>query len=153
MANDVTLPATGDVIATEEVASREYQLIKVKWGGTGVVTDIDATTPLPVATYVGTFASSATAGADANSTSTVTTALTCSKASRVGVQVVGATGTHGTHVVTLQGSVDGANFASLGVTVTGEGIAEVAAAVSSVRAKVTTAEGATSTVDITVYCK
>lgn len=49
MADNSTLPATGDVIAADEIAGVKYQRIKVNFGVDGVSTDVSASTPLPVA--------------------------------------------------------------------------------------------------------
>lgn len=47
MADNVTLPGTGSVIAADEVASLLYQYMKVVFGADGVATLVDATNPLP----------------------------------------------------------------------------------------------------------
>ena len=47
MADNITLPGTGIVVATDEVASKQYQYVKTVFGGDGVVTLVDATNPLP----------------------------------------------------------------------------------------------------------
>ena len=49
MADNSTLPATGDVIAADEIAGVKYQRAKVVWGVDGVANDTSATSPLPVA--------------------------------------------------------------------------------------------------------
>jgi t-SNARE complex subunit (syntaxin) len=153
MANDVTLPGTGEVIATEEIASREYQLVKPKWGGTGAATDISAATPMPVATYQGGFAVLSTASIDANDDTEVTAALDVTTARRVGIQVVDESGAHTTHVIEIQGSVDATNYYAIGTEVTGEGIAQADCAVSSIRAKVKTEEGGASVVTVILFSK
>ncbi len=68
--------------------------------------------------------------------------------------VRGLTGTHATHVITLQRSFDNANFENTSAKVTGTGTkTPVNIAVSHVRLKVTTAEGSASTVTITIQAK
>ena len=65
------------------------------------------------------------------------------------VFVVGKTGTHGTHQVTLQGSPNGTNWFDIATAVTGAGVIENHVCSCPVlRVKVTVAEGATSTCDI-----
>jgi len=153
MADNVTLPGTGSVVAAEELSSRLYQLVKVAHGADGSVALASATNPLPVTASASSSVTSSTAGADVNDTATVTTALDCSEARRVGVQVTGATGTHATHVVELQVSVDDTNYYAISTEVTGEGVAEVETAATKVRAKVKTAEGTAATANIVVYAK
>lgn len=153
MADNVTLPGTGSVIAAEELSSRLYQILKLAFGADGAVSLVSSTSPLPVTASTSSSTTSSTAGADVNSTATVTAALDCSEARRVGVQVTGATGTHSTHVVELQVSVDDTNYYAISTEVTGEGVAEVETAATKVRAKVKTAEGTAATADIVVYAK
>jgi hypothetical protein len=87
---------------------------------------------------------------DANATST-TTSLSIIGNYKLGVIVVGATGTHATHVVTLQTSLDDSVWVDTATTVTGEGRSTLDDVVGLfARAKVTTNEGAVSTVDITI---
>lgn len=150
---DATLPSTGSNVAVESIASRLYQGVKPVWGDSGENFYVSPTTPLPVAAVANGYISDATTGVDANSTSSVTDSLDVSKARRVGVQVVGVTGTHSTHVIQLQGSVDDTNWAALSVEVTGEGIAEADSALPYIRAKVKTAEGGTATANVTIFAK
>lgn len=62
MADNVKLPATGAVIATDEVASTHYQRVKVTFGGDGSVTDASPSNPLPVVQTGALPAGSATIG-------------------------------------------------------------------------------------------
>ena len=48
MADNTTLPGTGDVIATDDVGGVKYQRVKPAFGGDGVAIDVSATNPLPV---------------------------------------------------------------------------------------------------------
>ena len=48
MADNITLPGTGIVVATNEVASEQFQYVKVVFGADGVATKVDATNALPV---------------------------------------------------------------------------------------------------------
>jgi len=49
MADDVTLPGTGDVIAADEISSKKYQRMKLTLGADGVNDgDVAAANPLPV---------------------------------------------------------------------------------------------------------
>ena len=73
--------------------------------------------------------------------------------SLVGIYVVDATGAHTTHVLTAQISTDDANWFTTSNTVTGEGYVEFTTASQYVRVKLTTAEGGTSTCDISITSK
>jgi hypothetical protein len=150
MADDITLPGTGSVVATDDVGSKHYQIVKVAWGADNSVTQTSATAGLPT---VGASLSQSDAGLDANSTSSTGTALTLAGAKRVALQVDGATGTHATHIVKIQVSADGVTYHDSSATVTGEGFAELDTALAYARAKVTTAEGAASTIDIVLQAK
>ena len=48
MADDVTLPGTGAVVATDDVGGRQFQLVKLAVGGDGVAVQADAANPVPV---------------------------------------------------------------------------------------------------------
>jgi len=48
MADDVTLPATGAVAATDEVGGRHFQRVKMVWGADGVAADVNDAAPMPV---------------------------------------------------------------------------------------------------------
>jgi hypothetical protein len=48
MADDVTLPGSGAVIATDEVGGRQFQLVKLAVGADGAADQVDAAHPLPV---------------------------------------------------------------------------------------------------------
>jgi hypothetical protein len=49
MADNVTLPGTGEIVATDEVAGKQFQRVKVTVGGDGVDGgDVSASNPLPV---------------------------------------------------------------------------------------------------------
>lgn len=76
MADDVTLPATGAVIAADEVAGKKYQRMKIAHGPDGSATDTSEEAPFPVAAIGGATAEKQTelaaligAKADASATS------------------------------------------------------------------------------------
>ena len=73
----------------------------------------------------------------------------------IALQVDNATGTTTTCVVEIQGSVDDTNFYALGsVEVTGEGLSHFTeSAAPTIRARVKTAQGATSTSTVRVYTR
>ena len=48
MADDVTLPGDGAVIATDDVGGRQFQIVKQAYGADGEATQLAADTPLPV---------------------------------------------------------------------------------------------------------
>lgn len=93
-------------------------------------------------------------GLDANAT-TLSNSLDIGNASLIIFQVLGATGAHTTHILTLQCSVDESNWNDIsGATVTGAGVkGEITVASQFVRLKVTTNEGGASTVDIIIQAK
>lgn len=51
MADDVTLPGAGDVIATDDVGGRHFQLVKLASGADGTATPVTSSDPLPMAVY------------------------------------------------------------------------------------------------------
>lgn len=48
MADDVTLPGDGSVVATDEVGGRHYQLVKLVVGGEGEAEPLSRASPQPV---------------------------------------------------------------------------------------------------------
>lgn len=48
MADDVTLPGTGAVIATDDVGGRQFQVVKLAVGADGVADLVDAAHPMPM---------------------------------------------------------------------------------------------------------
>lgn len=48
MADDITLPGTGSVVAADEVSSKFYQRVKPAWGADGTANDAQVSAPLPV---------------------------------------------------------------------------------------------------------
>ncbi len=48
MADDVTLPGTGEVIASDDVGGRQYQWIKLVYGADGTATAVTSTVGLPI---------------------------------------------------------------------------------------------------------
>lgn len=51
MADDVTLPGDGAIIATDEVGGRQFQIVKQAFGADGEATPVSAVAPLPVEVY------------------------------------------------------------------------------------------------------
>lgn len=51
MADNVTLPGAGDVVATDDVGGRHFQLVKLASGADGTATPVTTTDPLPMAAY------------------------------------------------------------------------------------------------------
>ena len=93
-------------------------------------------------------------GVNANTT-TLGTALALNEAKHVGIYIKANTGSNTTHVVTLQVSADdGTTWYDTNHTITGIGnIHDALCIATHVRFKVTTLQGATSTVDITIIAK
>jgi len=48
MADNSTLPATGDIIAADEISGVKHQRVKVEFGTDGSATEVSSTNPLPV---------------------------------------------------------------------------------------------------------
>ena len=94
-------------------------------------------------------------GFDINVINATSNVLDVSDFSLVTVQLVVASGTFATAVVQAQCSADGTNFVDIsGKTITGAGvIGEISVGTEHFRLKVTTAEGGTGTVNITVNAK
>ncbi len=101
-----------------------------------------------------TFVDGTQLGIDANA-NTVTQSLDMSRARDVSFQVIANTGTHATHVVTLQVSMDDTNWFTTSLSVTGTGVTSSSFfnVAKFARLKVTTVEGAASTVDLTMQAK
>lgn len=90
---------------------------------------------------------------DANASST-TTPLKTNGGRYISLFVLDDTGTHATHVITIQISGDGVNWEDTANTVTGTGSkVNVLCIAGFVRAKVTTLEGGASTVDVTLVVR
>jgi hypothetical protein len=47
MADNVTLPGSGAVVATDDVGGAQHQYVKLEFGADGVATKVDSTNPLP----------------------------------------------------------------------------------------------------------
>jgi len=91
---------------------------------------------------------------DTNSTATVTTGLDISAQQFVAMAVLATTGTHTTHEVELQCSVDNTSWFATGMKITGTGLKDgISVAARYVRLKVTIAEGTTSTVTLVIQAK
>ncbi len=101
MADNVTLPGTGIVAASDDVGGVQYQRVKITHGVDGAATDSTSTTPFPAAVPDQT--------ASGSLTSTTSVTLTLASQAQVAIQVTG------TWVGTLQfeSSVDGTNFFSV----------------------------------------
>ena len=92
-------------------------------------------------------------GVDANATTT-TVSLHVDDNKKVAFHVVAATGSHATHVITLQCSLDDSNWFDTSSTITGLGVVNNVDIITHfVRLKVTTNEGSASTVNIIIQAK
>ena len=93
-------------------------------------------------------------GINANSTSSVTAAMTIGDTGHVGLFIAGSGGSHSTHVVTLQISPDGIKWFDTVHTITGTGnLHDEICTALEVRAQVTTAEGSSSTILIDMFSR
>jgi len=94
------------------------------------------------------------AGIDTNDNTAVTDALDVRGGNNLAFQVIAKTGTHSTHVITLQVSADKITWINSTHTLTGVGIKDnLTTALCWARLKVTTAESATSTCDVFLQSK
>ena len=99
------------------------------------------------------FSEVADTAVDANAAST-TTVLHIEDNNKIAYHVVAASGTHATHVITLQCSLDNSNWFDSASTITGLGVVNNVDITSHyVRLKVTTLEGGVSTVNTIVQAK
>jgi len=103
------------------------------------------------------FTDEITLGLDANNTDSVTDSLDIKENLSVAWSVLEQTGSHSSHVLTLQRSTDNVNWDNTILTITA-GTTYVIKTVESVevryiRVKVTTAEGGASTVDVIIQAK
>ena len=48
--DDITLPGTGEIVATDYVGSKQYQYVKIAYGINGTATLASNTSPLPILT-------------------------------------------------------------------------------------------------------
>ena len=93
-------------------------------------------------------------GLDLNSTSTVSNIIELGSLRSVGVHVVSVSGTHTTHVLTLQLSPDGgANWVDTTTTVTGSGkyVSSNTCFATHARVKCSTAQGAAAVCDVYIF--
>lgn len=91
---------------------------------------------------------------DANTTASLTS-IAMGDATKVGIFVSGKTGSHTRHVITLQLSPDnGTTWVSTVHTITGEGFQDDLTVIgTNIRARVSTPEGGTSTIDVALVIK
>ncbi len=100
------------------------------------------------------FSEDITLNADANSTSTVTASLDVKDAFVAFIEVTAVTGTHASHVLTIQCSADDSIWSNMAQTISGAGTVALAdLGPRFIRGKITTAEGGTSTVHIYLRAK
>lgn len=100
------------------------------------------------------FSGIAATGLDANDTATVSDALDISENNFVAYSVQTASGTHASHIVTLQCSLDGTTWHDSTSTLTRTGFVDnVRTTTRFVRLKISTAEGEASTIDIIIQAK
>ena len=93
------------------------------------------------------------AGFDANVVNATSASLYINGNKTVGVYVHAVTGTHGTHIITIQISANNTDWFNSTSTVTGTGFVEFDTIAQYVRIKATTAEGAASTCNIKIASK
>lgn len=94
-------------------------------------------------------------GFDTDDNGAVTDSLYINGNKTVGIYVSSSTGNHASHVITAQVSSNGTDWydTSPTQTVTGIGYIEFDTIAQNVRCKVTTAEGSTSTCNVTIASK
>lgn len=95
-----------------------------------------------------------TLGMNTNSSGALTSSLDVREATLIALLVVGKTGTHASHIITLQSSPNDTDWFDMTDTLTGDGVLhDVSCACKFIRAKVTTPEGGTSTCDVYIQIK
>ena len=93
-------------------------------------------------------------GLNANSLGAVTTAIELDEDEHLGIFILDNSGTHATHVITIQASPDNTNWFDTSYTLTGTGFLNNTTIITRyIRAKVTTAEGAASVINVCVVGK
>jgi len=103
-------------------------------------------------TNIDTYTKQVDAGLDSNANST-TTPLELENAKFAGVFIKGSTGTHATHIATIQ-IYDGVNWWDTSHTIIGEvQLHDELCIAEQIRVKITTVEGGASTIDVTVIIK
>lgn len=121
MADNSTLPATGDVIATDDIAGVKHQLVKIEWGSADTANQTDVATgkPLPIQVRSSTGLIPIGEPTDAKATATDTTSVSLiSVAKQISASAqlsataakqpaLGTAGTPSTDVITVQGSGSG----------------------------------------------
>ncbi len=113
MANNITAPGRGSVIATQQIGDTHYPVSKIAVDGSTLVSDAS---PFPVRPD----------GVADGAVQTLTsgTAISCTGYGNVALQVTGISGT-----VTVSGSIDGTNYVALtGVNVSDFSSAETVTA-------------------------
>lgn len=109
MANNSTLPATGDVIGDDDVGGVKYQVVKNAYGADGAMTRVTSGAGLPVAPQF-TELASLTAGA-LNADLVPSTDVSAYKSISVQVTAAAASGT-----LTFQGSNDNSTWVSVAMS-------------------------------------
>jgi len=93
-------------------------------------------------------------GLDSDNTSSVTETFDISENDFLSWQVLAKSGSHSSHILTLQCSFDDVNWQNTSSTITGVGFKNnVQMTTKYMRVKVTTAEGSASTVDVIIQAK
>ena len=93
-------------------------------------------------------------GLNTNNNGAVTASLDIHDNASIAFEIQAASGTHGTHVIMLQCSLDDSSWLNTSTTITGVGVKNnIAITTQYVRLKVTTVEGGASTVDIIIQGK
>ena len=93
-------------------------------------------------------------GFDANNTASVTSSIKMDGSSSLGFYIADNTGTHATHEIEIQVSLDNSTWLDTNIIITGIGVlASLMCVTNFTRAKCKTAEGGVSTVDIDLIVK
>ena len=105
-APDITLPGTGEVVATDYVGSKQYQYVKMAYGAGGTATLASNTSPLPILTtgVTGRWASFEDTSFTADVTLNIFSALGDRKAVYLSITNDGAAGDPFTVTVSNDGS-------------------------------------------------
>lgn len=109
---------------------------------------------MPVSGGVSTTETLLNSGLDADDTATITNEQSMGSGTLVGLYVKTATGVSSTYRITLQISPDGTNWFDTTHTITGQGqLHDITCLASSVRAKVSTAAGSATTIDVFILTR
>lgn len=145
MADTVTLPGTGVVVASDDIGSVHYQRVKNCFGADGTATDVAAGAPMPIfPTHTGRNVVHLWATGVASGTTGTETAITLTKSTAPGA----ATSSAASHTVT-----SGKRFRITSITFAVRGHATATVEITTFSLRVNTAGATTTTSNPLVQCR